>query len=287
LAKDDLPRGGKMALAAKYLPDRRTCHPRRSRRGRVGYIFHYGSNHLPFHCIIIFIEKGDLLLTNTTPLASSTMRRTDMNISIFGTGNMAGGLASLFAGAGHRVTLAARDEDKARALAAELDHGIDVASFADAAASAEAVVLAVPYEAAGDVIDAAGGLAGKIVIDITNPLTADYSGLTIGHTTSAGEEMQKRAPAAKVVKAFNTVFASVLQNGGKAAAKPATVFVAGDDEGARAAVAALARSAGLVAVETGGLAASRYLEPVAGLNIALGYGLGHGTDIAPAWQGVA
>jgi len=210
-----------------------------------------------------------------------------MNISIFGTGNMASGLAAIFANAGHNVTVASRDETKAGTLAAGLGNGIKSASFADAAAAAGIVVLAVPFEAAGDVIAAAGGLAGKIVIDITNPLTADYSGLTIGHVTSAAEEIQKLAPTAKIVKAFNTVFASVLQNGGKAAGKPATVFVASDDAEARNSVAALAAGAGFAAVQTGGLSSARYLEPVAGLNIALGYGLGHGTDIAPAWQGVA
>lgn len=210
-----------------------------------------------------------------------------MNISIFGTGNMASGLAVLFAKSGHTVTMASRDVAKARSVAAELGAGITASSFAEAAAGAEAVVLAVPYEAAFDVIAAAGGLAGKIVVDITNPLTADYSGLTVGHTSSAAEEIQKRAPSAKVVKAFNTVFASVLQNGGKAGGKPATVFVAGDDAEARKSVAALATGAGFTAVETGGLASARYLEPVAGLNIALGYGLGHGTDIAPTWQGIA
>lgn len=210
-----------------------------------------------------------------------------MNISIFGTGNMASGLAILFAKAGHAVTIASRDEDKARTVAAELGNAISAGSFADAAAASETIVLAVPYEAAADVIAAAGGLAGKTVIDITNPLTADFSGLTVGHSTSAAEEIQKNAPAAKVVKAFNTVFASVLQNGGKAGGEAATVFVAGDDADARKSVVALAESAGFKGVETGGLASSRYLEPVAGLNIALGYGLGHGTDIAPAWQGVA
>src|SRR5690606_24677648 len=211
----------------------------------------------------------------------------DMNIAIFGTGNMASGLATLFAKAGHTVIIASRDQDKARTVADELGNNIASGSFADAAAASEAVVLAVPYEAAADVIAAAGGLAGKTVIDITNPLTADFSGLTVGHSTSAAEEIQKNAPAAKVVKAFNTVFASVLQNGGKAGGEAATVFVAGDDADARKSVVALAESAGFKGVETGGLASSRYLEPVAGLNIALGYGLGHGTDIAPAWQGVA
>lgn len=210
-----------------------------------------------------------------------------MNISIFGTGNMARGLAARFAQAGHQVTIASRDLSKVQAAAAELGNNIQAASYADAAGKAEAVVLAVPYEAANEVITAAGGLAGKIVIDITNPLTADYSGLIIGHSTSAAEEIQKSAPAARLVKAFNTVFASVLQNEGKAAGQKVTVFVAGDDAEARKAVADLATSAGFKSVETGGLASARYLEPVAGLNIALAYGLGHGTDIAPTWLGIA
>jgi NADPH-dependent F420 reductase len=210
-----------------------------------------------------------------------------MNIAIFGTGSMATGLANLFAKAGHKVSLSSRDAAKAAASAAELGNGVAAASYGDAAAAAQTIVLAVPYDAAPGVLAAAGDLAGKVVVDITNPMTADFSALSIGHTTSAAEEIQKVVPAAKVVKAFNTVFASVLQNGGKASGQSATAFVAGDDAEARKSVADLARSAGFKAVEAGGLASARYLEPVAGLNIALGYGLGHGTDIAPAWQGVA
>ena len=210
-----------------------------------------------------------------------------MNISILGTGNMASSLAVLFANGGHQVTLASRDPSKARAVATELGNDIRAGAFAGAADAAEIVILAVPFDAAGEVIDAAGGLAGKVVIDITNPMTADFSGLTVGHTTSAAEEIQKLAPAAKVVKAFNTVFASVLQNGGKVDGRPATVFVAGDDAEALKQVVALAESVGFETLETGGLASARYLEPVAGLNIALGYGLGHGTEIAPTWQRAA
>jgi NADPH-dependent F420 reductase len=210
-----------------------------------------------------------------------------MNISILGTGNMATGLAVLFAKAGHTVTLGSRDAEKAQTVASKSGNGIVGAALADAAGKADLVVLAVPFDAAADVIRAAGDLTGKTLVDITNPMTADYSGLTIGHTTSAAEEIQKLAPTAKVVKAFNTVFASVLQAVGKVAGRPATVFVAADDVDARKTVAKLAASAGLEAIETGGLASARYLEPLAGLNIALAYGLGHGTDIAPTWQRAA
>jgi NADPH-dependent F420 reductase len=207
-----------------------------------------------------------------------------MNISILGTGNMATGLAMLFAKAGHTVTLGSRDADKAKAVASKIGTGSAGAALADAAGTADLVVLAVPFDAVAEVISAAGDLTGKTLVDITNPMTADYSALTIGHTTSAAEEIQKLAPGAKIVKAFNTVFASVLQAGGKAAGRPVTVFVASDDADARKVVSDLAKSAGLVPLETGGLASARYLEPLAGLNIALAYGLGLGTDIAPTWQ---
>lgn len=210
-----------------------------------------------------------------------------MNISILGTGNMASVLAVLFAKAGHQVTLGSRDPSEARSVATKLGNTIQSGPLDGAANSAEIVVLAVPFGAAADVIKAAGGLAGKIVIDITNPMTADFSALTIGHTNSAAEEIQKLAPAARVVKAFNTVFASVLQNGGQVAGQPVTAFVASDDAEARSQVVALAESAGFKTLETGDLVSARYLEPVGGLNIALAYGLGHGTDIAPTWQRAA
>ncbi len=209
-----------------------------------------------------------------------------MDISIIGAGNMGKGLAALFAQAGHRVTLAARDVAKAEAAARAIGSGVVGVAVSDAA-DADVVVLAVPYEGAPEAINAAGGLSGKVVVDITNPMKADYSGLSIGHTTSAAEEIQKHAPQARVVKAFNTIFAQVLQNGGKAGGRAATTFVASDDADARALVIELARSAGFEATDTGSLDKARFLEPVAALNITLGYGLGHGTDMAPTWQRAA
>lgn len=206
-----------------------------------------------------------------------------MNISIIGTGNMAQGLASVLSKAGYDVTIGSRDVAKAKQTAKPLGAKVSVASIKDAAAKAEVVVLAVPFSAASEVISAAGGLVGKVVVDITNPLTADYMGLTIGHDTSAAEEIQKLAPKAKVVKAFNTIFASLLQTGGKVGPTPATVFVAGDDETANNTVEEIAGKAGFAVQQTGGLKLARYLEPLAGLNIVLGYGKGLGTSIAPSW----
>ena len=114
-------------------------------------------------------------------------------------------------------------------------------------------MLAVPFDAAADVISAAGDLTGKTLVDITNPMTADYSAFTVGHTTQRGRRNPEACAHGQVVKAFNTVFASVLQAGGKVAGHPATVFVAGDDADARKSVSDLAASAGLVPIETGEL----------------------------------
>jgi 8-hydroxy-5-deazaflavin:NADPH oxidoreductase len=140
----------------------------------------------------------------------------------------------------------------------------------------------VPFAAVGDVLAELGDLAGKILIDISNPITPDYMALTIGHTTSAAEEIQKLAPKARVVKAFNTIFAdlfSMARPGGPAI----QVFYATDEAAAGETVARLIEKIGFAAVNAGKLSNARYLEPVGELNIHFGYALGWGTKIAPAW----
>jgi predicted dinucleotide-binding enzyme len=109
-------------------------------------------------------------------------------------------------------------------------------------------------------------------------------GLTIGHSTSAAEEIAKAVPGAEVVKAFNTLFAQVLDGGADfGGGQKLSVFVASDSERAKQSAVALAESMGFQVVDAGGLKNARYLEPLAGLNIYLGYGAGLGTVIAPAW----
>jgi predicted dinucleotide-binding enzyme len=204
--------------------------------------------------------------------------------AIIGLGNMGKGLAKRLAGKTNLV-LASRDGAAATAFAATLPAGVRVLDQAAAIAVADIVVLALPYAAA---LEAAANpaLAGKIVLDISNPLKADFSGLTIGHTTSAAEELQAAAPSAKVVKGFNTIFASLFElPAAQTAAIP--VFVAGNDEAAVAAVAELVGLAGFAVEKTGGLDAARLIEPLGMLNIRLGYGLGQGTSIAPSWTKLA
>ena len=106
-------------------------------------------------------------------------------------------------------------------------------------------------------------------------------GLTIGHNTSAAEEIQKAFPAAKVVKAFNTEFAQVLAAGPELVGQTVPVYFAGDDSVAKDTVKALVQSMGFAYIDAGGLKNARYLEPLAGLNIYFGYGAGRGTAIAP------
>jgi len=150
------------------------------------------------------------------------------------------------------------------------------------ARDADVVIVATRYGAAADALRDAGDLTGKTVIDISNPLTADMSALSVGFTTSAAEEIQKAVPKAKVVKAFNTIFAQVLGGSGRA-----QVFYAGDDAGAKNAVKALIESAGFEAVDAGPLSNARHLEPLGMLNIYMGYVAGRGTGVAPGWSTVA
>ncbi len=193
-------------------------------------------------------------------------------IAILGQGNMGAGLAARLEG---KATL------KLGARAPQAGQ----LSYADAVSGADIVVLAVPYDAALEALKSLD-VAGKIVVDMTNPVTADFSGLRLGHTTSAAEELQQAAPGAKLVKAFNTIFASLF-GVPRAATADVPVFVAGNDEAAVNAVATLAQDAGFAVEKTGGLDGARLLEPVGMLNIRLGYGLGHGTAIAPTWKRLA
>ncbi len=206
-----------------------------------------------------------------------------MQVTIIGYGNMGSGLAEVFAKSGASVVFGAKDTNKAQTVAARIGHGVRAQEVRQAAAGADVVVLAVPYGEAASALRAAGDLSAKIVIDITNPLTADYMGLTVGHDTSAAEEIQRLIPGAKVVKAFNTVFAQIFAHGPRLQDTPVPVFIAGDDETATRRVEELAARAGFDPVQVGALKHARYLEPLAGLNIVLGYGRGWGTLIAPAW----
>lgn len=206
-----------------------------------------------------------------------------MNITLVGTGNMGSAFAQQLSQAGHQVRITGRDLDKARAVAAQ--HANVEAFAADQALGQnEVVIVATAYQDAVAALSGLGRLDGKVIIDITNPLTADYMGLTIGHSTSAAEEIAKALPSVELVKGFNTLFAQVLASGPNFAnGQQGSVFLASDSARAKQNAAALAESLGWQTVDAGGLVNARYLEALAGLNIYLGYGAGLGTQIAPTW----
>ena len=207
-----------------------------------------------------------------------------MNITVIGAGNMGSAFVKQLTLAGHQVTVTARDVAKAETVAAA-HPGAKAVNPERAADQAEVVIIATAYDDAVNALHSVGDLQGKVVIDITNPLTSDYMGLTVGHETSAAEEIAKAVPDADVVKAFNTVFAQVLAEGGDFGdGRKVTVLIAGDSEQSKDKTRAVAESMGFVTVDAGGLKNARYLEPLAGLNIYLGYGAGLGTHIAPTWM---
>ncbi|MFA6954903.1 MAG: NAD(P)-binding domain-containing protein [Thermoanaerobaculia bacterium] len=183
-------------------------------------------------------------------------------IGIIGDGNVGSALARGLKRAGHDV----------RAV------GKDKAAIRETASWAEVVLLAVPFGAIDEVVKEVGNVVeGKTLIDVTNALDANMS-LAVGFTTSAAEELQKKLPKARVVKAFNTVFAQHMDSG-RLGDKPLTAFVAADDAGAKKRVLELAAEIGFDAVDAGSLKSARTLEPLAFLNIQLGYALGMGTQI--------
>lgn len=191
-----------------------------------------------------------------------------MKIAIIGTGNVGAALGSSFVRAGHDVTFAARDMERTARIAGELGASAAI-SPAEAAANAEVIVLAVPFGVAESLAEEISrSVQGKVVVDTTNPLRSDYSGLVTDGGPSAAERIAARLPGAHVVKAFNTVFASVQ-------ADPSThgqtldALLAADDPDAKATVAAIARSIGLRPVDAGSLSGARELEALAWLNIAL------------------
>ena len=195
-----------------------------------------------------------------------------MRIAIIGAGNVGGGLAGAAATAGHDVVLSASNPASAQQTAATTGAAA-VSSNAEAVDGADVVVFAVPGSAvAGIAAELTEALAGKIVVDATNPLNATYTGLTTAGV-SAAELLQQQLPAATVVKSLNTVFASRYANPTQDG-QPLDALIAGDDADAKATIAQLVESIGFRSVDAGGLRMARALEEIAFLNISLNAGNG-------------
>jgi predicted dinucleotide-binding enzyme len=187
------------------------------------------------------------------------------NVSIIGTGNMAGAIGGLALKGGNTVEIVGRDAAKAAALAGELGDGAAAGTWGDAPAG-DIVILAVLFESAVPVVREFGdALDGKILVDITNPFNAGADGLAIPDDTSVAQMVAAEAPASvRVVKAFNTIFRDLL-----AAGRPLDVFMAGDDAGAKASVSAFIESIGLRPRDAGDLRMAHWLEGAGLLEMGL------------------
>jgi 8-hydroxy-5-deazaflavin:NADPH oxidoreductase len=195
-----------------------------------------------------------------------------MKIGIIGGGNMGNGLGKFWAKNGHQLMFSfSRNEQKLRDLAASVSDTAQVGTPAEAVQFADVVLLAVPWAAVPEALQAVGSLEGKILFSCVNALKPDMSGMAVGTTTSAAEEIAKLAPGARVVEGL-PLFAEVLQSGSTHFdAQEATVFYCGDDTEAKSVVAELLKETAVEAIDVGGLSAARYIEPAMMMLIQLAY----------------
>jgi 8-hydroxy-5-deazaflavin:NADPH oxidoreductase len=186
-------------------------------------------------------------------------------ISIIGTGNMARTIATLAIAGGNTVEVIGRDQSKAAELAKTLGDSTTTGEFGTIPAG-DVVILAVLFDSTVSIVSEYGdALAGKIIVDITNPFNATADGLAIPADTSIAQMVAEAAPAsAHVVKAFNTLFRDVL-----AAGAPLDVFIAGDDAKAKASVSAFIESLGLRPLDVGDLNMAHFLEGAGLLSVGL------------------
>jgi 8-hydroxy-5-deazaflavin:NADPH oxidoreductase len=196
-----------------------------------------------------------------------------MRIAILGFGNVGKQFANLFSRAGHEVVVGLRS-------VANQELPYSTAIFTEAAEAADIVAIAIPFAACADVLpELVEATKGKVVIDSTNPLNPDWSPKLLGQENSAAEEISRLLPNAHIVKAFNTIFADVMdepvRNG-----QALTAFIAGDNVDAKQKVISLANDIGYAPVDTGPLYTARYLESMAHLNIQIAVGQGGGTSAA-------
>ena len=197
------------------------------------------------------------------------------SISIIGTGNMARTIGALAIAGGNTVEVMGRDRSKAADLAKTLGGGATTGEWA-AVPAGDIVIVALLYASVVPVVAQYGdALAGKVIVDISNPFNSAADGLTHGEDTSVAQEVAKAAPAsASVVKAFNTIFRHVLEKG-----RP-DVFIAGDNAQAKAGVEAFIESLGLRPLDVGGLKMAHWLEGTGLVVMGLArHGVGHG-DLA-------
>jgi len=200
-----------------------------------------------------------------------------MDFGIIGAGNIGATTARLFAGAGHRVALSnSRGPETLRDLVAEIGENARAATVEEAADFGEVVLLAVPWSRRGEALPSASLAVDKIVVDAMNPYMPDFEIEDLGDGTSS-EDIARRLPGARIVKAFNTMYYERLRDEGDTGA-PAeerlVLFVAGDDLEAKAVVSRLIEEVGFTPMDTGSLRAGGQMQqpgsPIYNIPIAAG-----------------
>ncbi|MFN8413264.1 MAG: NADPH-dependent F420 reductase [Anaerolineales bacterium] len=216
-------------------------------------------------------KLSNICCLNSNRIISFNSRRVNMNITIIGAGNMGRGIATRAIAGGHKVTFVDANPETAQKAAADLKAEVGTLDTP----LGDVVVLAVWYGTNIEIAKQLGNkLAGKVVVDIANPLNSTYDGLATAPDSSSAEDLAKALVAgAKVVKAFNTTYAGTLV-AGEVAGQKLDVFIAGDDADAKAKVAQIVTDGGMRAVDAGPLSRARQIEGMQLLHIVLQGSLG-------------
>jgi predicted dinucleotide-binding enzyme len=196
-----------------------------------------------------------------------------MKIAIIGAGNVGRALGEAWR-TGHQITYGLRAPDNPKYS----DLSVPAATNDVAVAASDVVVLCTPWQGTEDAVKSCGDLAGKVLIDCTNPLTPDFTGLEIGHTTSGAEQVAAWAPDARVCKAMNQIGAPMMDHP-QLPSSP-VMLICGDDDDAKAITIELVGELGFETIDLGDLTMSRLLEPFGLIWIQLALRRGLGTNFA-------
>ena len=203
-----------------------------------------------------------------------------MRIGIIGSGNMGASMGKAWARKGHTILFSfSKDENNSRLLAADTGPDARSGTPAEAVAFGDVILFAVPWAAVTEALKAAGPIQSKVLFSCCNCLKPDFSGLVLGTTTSAAEEIARLAPLAKVVEALPPMAQILAAESHRLAGQQISTFYCGDDPGAKAVVAQLLGDLDLEAVDAGPLTSARFIEPAGMLNVQLAYGMGLGPNV--------
>ena len=204
-----------------------------------------------------------------------------MKIAILGAGNVGGTLGRAYASLGHNIFYGVQDPnaEKSQKLLESTGQGAKVGTVAEAVNFGEIIILSLPWGVTQTVLESIENFKGKIIIDCTLPIAADFSGLTVGHTKSGAEQVASWAKGAKVCKTFGQTGFETMADPRRFEGTP-VMFVCGSDPASRSATVELVNELGFDGIDIGELSVARLLEPYGFLWVHLAYKVGLGRDIA-------